>query len=360
MNGTFFIFLIGGIVILGLMATLAALFFQKNRSSASNIEAQRAAQADARLDLLTQNIRDLVQQVNDRLRESVQSSQFQSSEMRKSVEHINSTVSSVTGRLSQLEESSRRIFEMGKDLASLQEILRAPKLRGGLGEQMLADILSQIVPKNNFELQYGFASGEKVDAVVRLNNFLLPIDSKFPLENFKKYIQTKDEAQKALAEKSLATDVKKHIDAIAKKYILTDEGTTDFALMYIPAENVYYELFVRDEADRDLIAYSFSKKVIPISPNSFYAYLQAILLGLRGQQIEKRAKEIWSYIGRLEAEMEKFGEEFDKVGTHLTHAQNSYVGAEKRFDRLEGHVRKIGSDSHEEAENLPAGSGQES
>jgi len=321
---------------------------ESNVSQENQIESKINLILDSKFGLFNQQINELSHQLNERLKENSQNSQHQGSEMRKSLEHATSAVSAITGEISKLQESNRHIFEISKDISSLQEILRAPKLRGGLGEQMLADILSQVVPKSNYVLQYAFSNEEKVDAVLKMNNFLLPIDSKFPLENFKKYIQSKEKAEKIALEKLLISDVKKHIDAISKKYILTDEGTTDFALMYIPAENVYYELFIRDEADKDLISYSFNKKVIPVSPNSFYAYLQAILLGLRGQQIEKGAKEILSYLSRLEREVSKFSDDFDKLGSHINHAKNSYDGAEKRFDKLEENIHKISAVNHEE------------
>ncbi|TAJ77278.1 DNA recombination protein RmuC, partial [bacterium] len=223
------------------------------------------------------------------------------------------------------------------DIASLQEILRAPKLRGGLGEYFLADLLGQILPPDHFSMQFAFRSGEKVDAVVKIGGSLVPVDSKFPLENFKRMLDAVAEDEKGKARKQFASDVKKHIDVIAAKYILPDEGTYDFALMYIPAENVYYETIIKDDAgggDKSLSHYALSKKVIPVSPNSFYAYLQAIVLGLKGMKIEERAKEIIQYLSRLEGDFSRFKEEFNLVGKHLGHAQSSYQGAEKRLDQF--------------------------
>ena len=239
--------------------------------------------------------------------------------------------------LGSLEEANRKIYEVGKDIASLQEILRAPKLRGGLGEFFLGDLLGQILPSDHFTTQFSFRSGEKVDAVIKLGGSLVPVDSKFPLENFKRMLEGVTEDDKNKARRQFVADVKKHIDAIATKYILPDEGTYDFALMYIPAENVYYETIIKDDAagvDRNISQYALSKKVIPVSPNSFYAYLQAIVLGLKGMKIEERAKEIIQYLGRLEGDFSRFKEEFNLVGKHLGHAQSSFQSADKRLDQF--------------------------
>jgi DNA recombination protein RmuC len=236
-----------------------------------------------------------------------------------------------------LSEATRKVFDVGKDIASLQEILRSPKLRGGLGELFLGDLLGQILPPAHFSLQHRFRSGEAVDAVIRLGQNLVPVDAKFPLENFRRVIETASEDERRTARRKFIGDVKKHIDAIAGKYILPDEGTFDFALMYIPAENVYYELIIKDEAvdtDKGLLNYSFARRVIPVSPNSFYAYLQTILLGLKGMHIEERAQEILSGLARLSIDFRKFREEFDTVGKHITNTKARYDDADKRLEKL--------------------------
>jgi len=240
-------------------------------------------------------------------------------------------------RLGQLQESTQSMIHIGRNISSLQDILKAPKLRGNFGEQLLADLLSQMLPRETFELQYTFQNGERVDAVIRTAQGMVAIDAKFPLENFKRVVEAKDDASRIAAKKQFVRDVKKHIDDIKRKYILPDEGTYDFALMYIPAENVYYETIIKDDAaggDRNLSQYALSKKVIPVSPNSFYAYLQAIVLGLKGMKIEERAKEIIQYLGRLEGDFSRFKEEFNLVGKHLGHAQSSFQSADKRLDQF--------------------------
>lgn len=292
--------------------------------------------ADSHTRLIQQQLGQLLGHVNERLKENGEILQRAQQSLGERLDSAARVVGSVQKTLGGLEETNRRIYEVGKDIASLQEILRAPKLRGGLGEFFLADLLAQILPPHHFAIQYGFRSGEKVDAVIRLGSSLVPVDAKFPLENFKRILDGVTEEDKARARRQFVSDVRKHIDAIAAKYIVPDEGTYDFALMYIPAENVYYETILKDEAlgEKNLSVYALSKRVIPVSPNSFYAYLQAIVLGLKGMKIEDRAKEIIRYLTRLQGDFFKFREDFALLGKHMGHAESSYQNAEKRLDQF--------------------------
>jgi DNA recombination protein RmuC len=248
------------------------------------------------------------------------------------------TVIDISKKLGELEESNKKIYEVGKDISSLQAILQAPKLRGVLGELFLGDLLSQIFPPQYYSLQYQFKSSSIVDAVIHFpTQNLLSIDSKFPLESFRRYLAAEGDDAKKSARKQFVGDVKKHIETIAAKYILPDEGTFDFALMYIPAENVYYETIIKDEdfgEEKSIATYALSKRVIPVSPNSFYAYLQAILLGLKGMEVEKSAKEIIENLSRLRGDFEKFYENFELVGKHLNNARVNFESAEKRLERF--------------------------
>lgn len=252
-------------------------------------------------------------------------------------------LNNVNENFAKMDEASKRIFEVGKDITGLHDILRAPKLRGTLGELFLNDILSQYFPRDKYSMPYTFRSGEKVDAALHLaDNKIVPIDSKFPLENFRKMIEENEENEKKKAKKLFVSDVKKRIDEIAR-YILPDEGTMDFALLYIPAENVYYEVIVKDEDDDSLAAYAFKKRVIPVSPNNFFVYLQTILIGLRGMLIEKNAHEIQAGIIRVKGDFVRFGESFEILGNHLTNAGNKYEEAKRKFDKLTNKLESMES-----------------
>jgi DNA recombination protein RmuC len=278
-------------------------------------------------------------------------------QVRKSLENTDQVVSQrleSTGRamsdvqtnLARLEESNKRIFEVGKDISSLQEILRAPKIRGGLGEFLLSDLLSQILPTKHFTLPYAFKSGERVDAVIHLANRLVPVDSKFPLENFRKLLETDSDRDRKVHRRRFVSDVKLHINAIAEKYIVPDEGTLPFALMYIPAENVYYETIVKDQDAEDgksLADYSMQKRVIPVSPNTFYLYLQTIILGLKGLEIEKSAEEIISALGRMRVDFDKFARDFGLIRTHLRHAVSCCDSADRNLQRFEDRLNGVAS-----------------
>jgi DNA recombination protein RmuC len=257
--------------------------------------------------------------------------------MQKASQHFSDRMQEVQFRLVQMDEANKRILEVGRSIASLQEILRAPKIRGGLGEFLLGDLLAQIMPTEYFSLQYSFKSGERVDAVIRLSQGMVPVDSKFPLENFQKSLLAQEEGPRKSFLKLFAADVKKHVESIATKYILPHEGTCDFALMYIPAENVYYEAFIKDEAvgeGKGLREYTFEKHVIPVSPNSFYAYLHTILLGLRGLKVEESAREIIKHLAGLRGQLVRFQEEFRKLGKHLEQSRGSYDLAQRQMEKF--------------------------
>jgi DNA recombination protein RmuC len=339
---------IGIVIATGLLIGIILLTLQGRRSAPDTgllvvqqqmdaLRHQMAESIAGSTTALNQQLTQVTQQVNQQLATVVQQLQNATGQIGTRLDHAARVVGEVRQNLGELSKATQQVFDIGKDIAGLQEILRAPKLRGVLGELFLGDLLGQILPPNHFTLQHRFKSGEAVDAVVRLGQFLVPVDSKFPLENFRRVIESRTDEERKTVRKRFVTDVRKHIDAIADKYILPDEGTFPFALMYIPAENVYYETIIKDENfgdDKGLSAYALERKVIPVSPNSFYAYLQAIVLGLKGLQIERSAQTIITHLERLRGDFERFRKEFDLIGTHLNNARGRYDEAEKRLDRF--------------------------
>jgi DNA recombination protein RmuC len=246
-------------------------------------------------------------------------------------------IQDVQNKLGELGKATQEIKELGQSVSKLEEMLKAPKLRGGLGELLLEDLLKQVLPVNAYNIQYTFRNGQTVDAIINTAGGKVPVDSKFPLENFRKMLDAKVEQEKKTAARLFKSDVKKHIDSISEKYILPDEGTFDFALMYIPAENIYYETIIKDESYDDeegLYAYATKRRVVPVSPNSFYAHLRVIALGLKGLQIEKSAREIFQNLERLGSELHKFNELFETLGAQLNNAKNNYDKADKQLAGL--------------------------
>ena len=286
---------------------------------------------------VNEQLRGITEQVNRQLLDS-------SGEISKRLDNAARVIGDVQKNIGSLSEVSKQIFEVGKNISTLQEILQPPKLRGGLGEQFLGELLSQILPPQFFTLQYMFSNGERVDAVVRLGEKLVPIDSKFPLDNFKRLIECKTDEERRTCQKVFYRDVKKHIDDIASKYIVPQEGTYDFALLYIPAENVYYETITKDDSfaeEKGILNYALKKKVIPVSPNSFYAYLQVIVLGLKGFQIERHALEIQALLAGLGRELKAFQEDFQLVGKHLNNALSKFDDARKKLDKFSFKLEQI-------------------
>ena len=307
-------------------------------------------------ELLGQEIGRLTAQLNERLRESGELVQRSQTSVGERLDHTARVVGEVQQGLGELREATARVRDIGRDVVSLHDILRAPKLRGGLGELLLGDLLAQVLPARHFTLQHTFQNGERVDAVVRLGPALVPVDAKFPLEDFRRLLEAGDDETRTRARRAFVARVRKHIDDIATKYILPDEGTYDFALMYVPAENVYYEAIVRDDGgnDRELSAYALERKVIPVSPNCFYAYLQAIVLGLRGLRIEARAQEVVGQLARLAGDLGRLQDDFRVLGRHVTNAAQAHAAADRRLDRLTAKLAEIAADEGaEELEQQP-------
>jgi len=285
----------------------------------------------------------LTTQLNDRLRESLEMVQRSQASVGERLDNTARVVGDVQRGLGELREATTKVFEVGKSVSQLHDILRAPKLRGGLGEFFLADLLGQVLPAEHVILQHGFRSGERVDAAIRLGDGLVPIDAKFPLEDFRRMLDATDDETRARSRKAFVARVRKHVDDVATKYILPDEHTYDFALMYIPAENVFYEAIIRDE-NRELVTYALERKVVPVSPNTLYAYLQSIVLGLRGMRIEAQAEEVMKQLGRLAGDLGKLRDDMRLVGRHLGNAQQAFASADRKLEKFEQRLAVVTGD----------------
>ncbi len=220
--------------------------------------------------------------------------------------------------IAQVQKNIGEFFEIGRSLKDFQQFLSSPKLRGNIGEQILKDLLNQHFPKTSFKTQYKFKNGETVDAVIFTSQGLIPVDAKFPLDNFKKYLNTTSEKEKNNFKKNFINDVKKHIETIAKKYILPQENTVDYALMYIPSENIYYEIITNDE----IFEFAGEKMILPVSPMSFYAYMKSLLLSFEGQKIEEKARQVIILLKAIKQDYLKLEDNLNKLNTHLTNAYN--------------------------------------
>jgi len=252
-----------------------------------------------------------------------------------SLKHSHEVMARLNSQIGQLQGASQQMVALGTDVRKLQNILASPKLRGQMGEWSLDNLLSTVLPKEAFTIQHTMKDGKIVDALVQLRDFSVPIDAKFPLPTFVRLQGTEDDKERMRARRQFHKDVIVHVDKIATSYIRPSEGTLDFALMYIPAENVYYETVVRQHDDAvDLLGYCLDHKVIPVSPNLLYTYLMTVAMGLHGMQIEQQAAQIRQDLKTLTGQITGFQDSWDTLGTHLRNANTKYEEAHKKLDHF--------------------------
>ena len=258
-------------------------------------------------------------------------------------------VKDVTEKLTKLDDTNKQVIGFAEQLQSLENILKNPKQRGILGEYFLETLLKNVFAPNQYKMQYKFADGEIVDAIIKVKDNIIPIDSKFSLENYNRIVEEKDPSRHEQLEKQFKLDLKKRIDETSK-YIRPTEGTTDFAFMFIPSEGIYYDLLVNQVGSvkvntRDLIEYAFNeRKVIIVSPTSFYAYLQTVIHGLKKMQIEEQTKEIIKNVQKLQQHLGAYDEYMRKMGNNLGTTVNMYNSAYKEFKKIDKDVLKISGD----------------
>lgn len=302
---------------------------------------------DGSMQMLLTQINELARTVDSKLSDSSksinESMRYQSTETTR-------IVADITEKITRLEETNKQVVSFTDQLASLQDILKNPKQRGILGEYYLETLLKNIMPTGSYQMQYGFKNGDIVDAAVFVKDKVIPIDSKFSLENYNRMIEAIDKTEKDRLEKVFVGDLKNRITETAK-YIKPEEGTMDFAFMFIPHEAIYYDLLINkvgaiSEDDENLIQRAAAKyKVIIVSPTSFLAYLQTVLQGLRALAIEDTAKDIIKRVEELGKHLKSYEEYHSKLGTTLATAVNHYTASGKEFKKLDKDVLRITGES---------------
>ncbi len=310
------------VLLVVLVAGFAGLFFLLLKRQTSG--------RDQSLVLLQNQIQEITRTLDAKLSESTK------------------TIQRVSERLIKLDETNKQVINFADQLQNLQDILKNPKQRGVIGEYFLEAVLKNVLPPGSYEMQYTFKDGTVVDAVVKVKDKIIPIDSKFSLENYNRLIDIKEGEERKKLEQTLRQDLKNRIDETAK-YIKPNEGTMDFAFMFIPSEALFYDLLINKVGSvttRDLIEYATGeKKVIIVSPTSFLAFLQTVLQGLRALQIEESAKEIRKWVVNLKRHLEVYSEYMKKLRTHLETVVNTFNTAYKEFRKIDKDIYKITGES---------------
>ena len=298
--------------------------------------------------LLQQQL-EALKAAQDSIRETLQKSlQTGQESVSRNLQSSQQVLSRLISQIGELQGTNKQMLQVGTEVRRLQDILSSPKLRGQMGEWSLENLLAQILPKGSYELQYTFRDGKVVDALLHLADYSVPVDAKFPLPSFERIVKTETDDEKTKLRKQFINDVIKHIDKIASDYIRPAEGTLDFALMYVPAENVYYETIIKYVSEtKDILQYALEKKVIPVSPNLLYAYLMTVVMGLHGLQIERQAAEIRQNLKKLNADFAEFLSSWDTLGTHIRNTSSKYDEAHKKLDRFGMQLNQIQSESEE-------------
>ncbi|MDD5040120.1 MAG: DNA recombination protein RmuC [Patescibacteria group bacterium] len=331
--------IIGSLVLISIIVTLVTI--RRGGSGAGgNPEAyEKIVRLEERINQLNEKSTEQTRVLDSKLTETTRVIQEQFG-------HSTRIVRDVTEKLTKLDETNKQVLNFSDQLKNLQDILKNPKQRGVLGEYYLEETLKNVLPPNSYKMQYKFKDGEIVDAVVFVKDKIIPVDSKFSLENYERILNERDEKEKQALEVQFKADLKNRIDETSK-YVRPSEDTMDFAFMFIPSEAIYYDLLVNKVGavkvnTRDLIEYAFKEKhVIIVSPTSFLAYLQTVLQGLRALQIEESAKEIRKNVEQLGKHLLSYETYMQKVGQHLGTTVSSYNSAYKEFKKVDKDVLKI-------------------
>ena len=346
------------ITILILTTLLAALYLFLNAQS-HNLAEEKSPNLmldiveKMRKELLDSNSRNRqeVQEKIDKITDQMFKQQrATAASLQKQFDKSNDIVESVTEKLKDIEHTNKQVLGYSEQLQSLENILKNPKQRGLVGEFFLENLLSNVLPPANFKMQYMFSNGETVDAVIFAKDKLIPIDAKFTLENYNRFSQETNRETRQKWENEFKKDLKKRIDETSK-YIRPEENTMDFALMFIPADGIFYNLLVQkrgnpDVNTEDFINYAHKKGVTLVSPMTFYAFLQTILHALRSMQIEESAKEIRKRVGDLHRHLNAYQDFMTKLGSNISTVVNTYNSSSREFKKIDRDVEKISGDQH--------------
>lgn len=337
-------------IIIIVAAVLLWIVFDLRKKMEDGKEGEKMSVVLERLERLAWDNKELRQTVDTKLSETHRATQEHSNSIMRTVQGITGQsakqIADVVAGLTKLEETNKQVVNFSAQLQNLQDILKNPKQRGVLGEYFLEETLKNVLPPKSYQMQYKFKDGTIVDAVVFVKEKVIPIDSKFSLENYERILTSKDAEERERLEKVFKQDLKNRIDETSK-YIKQDEGTMDFAFMFIPSEAIYYDLLINKVGTvqvntRDLIEYAFcEKKVIIVSPTSFLAYLQTVLQGLRALQIEESAKQIRIDVEKLRKHVLSNAEFMKKIGGSLTTTVSHYNSAFKELGKIDKDVAKI-------------------
>lgn len=350
------------IAIFVLLAVIVFLATKLNTVTTQSADLQRSLDESLRMldDRLERRINEVKEHVTSRVNENLQFSQTSTKEVNDRLSTASKVIGDLRERITAFEEGSKKITDLGKSIGDLTNVFKAQKMRGGWGEESLESLLVEFMPKDVLEFQYKYKTGDViVDAIVKFNDSFLPIDAKFPLENFIRLNEATSDEEKSTIKKALKKDIQKHVTDIASKYISKEEKSLDVAFMYIPAENIYYETVIRDDEDLNIKRFCFDRHVVPVSPSTLYAYIQIVLLGMKGMQVSKKAKEILDSIKTMESEFGRVLDSYSVIGSHLTHAQQKYAETDKYLskfgNRLQGTIAITDVDT-EEVPQLPVSS----
>ena len=289
-------------------------------------------------------------QVTEQLNQSARVMNDNTNAVTQRIAAVQTTFAGLQRQVGEMTEQARQLSDLSKSVGAIEHVLRAPKMRGNFGEEQLENLLGLVFAKQQFALQYRFPTGEVVDALLLLPPGNVAVDSKFPLENFRRITEAVGEDEKKASRRQFLRDVRRRVDEIAMRYIRPAEGTLPFALMYVPAENVYYETIIRDDDGDQLYYYCLEKRVVPVSPNSFYAYLQTIMVGLKGLQVSQRADTILREIESLRIELEKFGKAYETISQHIRNASSKLEEGTKLLTKVELRVESLVGQGAEQTE----------